>query len=131
MEAYADDTTLYSLVTSQQTPTVAAQSLQVSVDRLHEWGRTWKVMFEPTKSQALTATLRRTGLDLPPLLFGGTLVPETTTITLLGVKVDAKLTFSDHLRSVATRARQRLGVLNRAAHILTPAGRTTVYKAFV
>ena len=88
-------------------------------------------MFEPTKSQAMTATLRRTGLDLPPLLFGGTLVPETTTITLLGVKVDAKLTFSDHLRSVATRARQRLGVLNRAAHILTPAGRTTVYKAFV
>ena len=56
-------------------------------------------MFEPTKSQAMTATLRRTGLDLPPLLFGGTLVPETTTITLLGVKVDAKLTFSDHLRS--------------------------------
>ena len=131
LEAYADDTTLYSLVTSQQTPTVAAQSLQVSVDRLHEWGHTWKVMFEPTKSQAMTATLRRTGLDLPPLLFGGTLVPETTTITLLGVKVDAKLTFSDHLRSVATRARQRLGVLNRAAHILTPAGRTTVYKAFV
>ena len=42
LEAYADDTTLYSLVTSQQTPEVAAQSLQVSVDRLHEWGRTWK-----------------------------------------------------------------------------------------
>ena len=47
---YADDTTLY---TSQQTPKVAAQSLQVSVDRLHEWGRTWKVIFEPTKSQAI------------------------------------------------------------------------------
>ncbi|XP_065195264.1 uncharacterized protein LOC135826588 [Sycon ciliatum] len=61
---------------------------------------------------------------------GGTLVPETTRITLLGVKVETKLAFGDHLRSAATRARQRLGVLNRAAHI-TPAGRTTVYKAFV
>ena len=79
----------------------------------------------------MTATFRRAGLDLPPLLFGGTLVPETTSITLLGVKMDAKLIFGDHLHSVATRARQQLGVLNRAAHILTPAGRTTVYKAFV
>ena len=29
------------------------------------------------------------------------------------------------------RAQQRLGFLRRAAHILTPAGRTTAYKAFV
>ena len=70
-------------------------------------------------------------LRSPPLLFGGTLVPKTTSITLLCVKVDAKMTFGDHLHSVATRACQRLGVLNRAANILTPSGRTTVYKAFV
>ena len=70
----------------------------------------------------------------PPLLrllFGGSLVPDTTNITLLGVEVDAMFSFSDHLRSVATRARQKLWFLTRVAHILTTGGRTTVYKAFV
>ena len=131
LEAYADDTTLYSLVSSAQCPRDAAHTLQVSTNRLHEWGCRWKVCFEPTKSQAMTATLRRTDLDLPQILFGGTPVPEETSISLLDVRFDSKLSFASHLRTVTIRAQQHLGFLRRAAHILTPAGRTTVYKAFV
>ena len=88
-------------------------------------------MFEPTKSQAMTAILRRTGLDLPPTPVWWHAGARDNHHHPPWCEGGAKLTFSDHLRSVATRARQRLGVLNRAAHILTPAGRTTVYKAFV
>ena len=80
LEAYADDTTLYSLVSSSQCPRDAAHTLQVSTNRLHEWGCRWKVSFEPTKSQAMTATLQSTDLDLPQILFGGTPVPDETSI---------------------------------------------------
>lgn len=131
LEAYADDTTLYSLVSCDEGPRDATQSLQLSINQLHAWGCKWKVSFEPTKSQVMTATLRTTDLDLPQISFGGIHVPEATNISLLGVQFDSKLSFGSHLRAVATRARRRLGFLRRAAHFLTPAGRTTVYKAFV
>ena len=131
LEAYADDTTLYSLISLDTSPADAALSLQTSVDRLHQWGRRWRISFEPSKSQAMTATLRRTPINLPRIFFGGTPVLEEKALSLLGVTFDSKLSFSTHLRKVATRAKQRLGFLRRAAHILSPAGRTTVYKAFV
>ena len=101
----------------------AAHSLQLSIDRLHNWGQKWKIAFEPTKSQAMTATLRRADLHLPPIMFGGIQVPEANSITILGVLFDRKLSFGEHLRSVATRARQRLGLLRRSAHLLPLAGR--------
>ena len=130
LEAYADDTTLYSIV-SNGSAAGAGHSLQLSIDRLHNWGQKWKIAFEPTKSQAMTATLRRADLHLPPIMFGGIQVPEANSITLLGVLFDQKLSFGEHLRSVATRARQRLGLLRRSVHLLPLAGRITVYKAFV
>ena len=36
-----------------------------------------------------------------------------------------------HLRQLAVRARQRLGFLNKASHILDSKARCTVYKGFV
>ena len=109
----------------------AATCLQLSIDQLHNWGSKWRITFESSKSQAVAATLRRSDLALPLLQCGGISVPAATTITLLGVLFDQKLSLDDHLRSVATRARQRLGFLRRSAHLLSPASWETVYKAAV
>ena len=51
LEAYVDDITLCSLVVSLDTspgPADAALNLQTSVDRLHQWGRRWRISFEPS-----------------------------------------------------------------------------------
>ena len=114
LEAYADDTTLYSLMYLDTSPADAALSLQTSVDRLHQWGRRWRISFEPLKSQAITATLRRTPINLfashsvSLIVFGGTPVLEEKALSLLGVTFDLNLSFNTNLRKVAARARQRL-----------------------
>ena len=70
-------------------------------------------------------------VDLPSLVFPGQPVPETTTMKLLGVTFDAKLSFHSHIGNVATRAHQPLGLLSRAAPLLCAKGRLTVYNGFV
>jgi len=52
-------------------------------------------------------------------------------VTVCDVTFDSKLSFGPHLRSVAVRAQQRLGLMRRAAPILSPAGLRTVYNGFV
>eukprot|EP00117_Sycon_ciliatum_P048491 scpid109156/ scgid34516/ Probable RNA-directed DNA polymerase from transposon X-element; Reverse transcriptase len=109
----------------------AAALLQDTVNRLSDWGKEWRVAFEPSKSQAMTVTLQRAQLALPSLLFGGNPVPESSTIKLLGVTFDPKLSFAEHIRAVSIRGKQRLGLLRRAAPYLSREGHLTMYKGFV
>ena len=68
---------------------------------------------------------------VPDIKFGGIAVPEADTIKLLGVTFDAKLSFRDHLHSIATRDCQRLGVLRRACRMLDYHGPLCAYKGLV
>ena len=106
-------------------------ALQSSLKRLEEWGERWRIRFEPSKSQQLLMTTKATHPAVPDIKFGRIAVPEANTIKLLGVTFDAKLSFRDHLHSIATRGCQRLGVLRRACRVLDYHGRLCAYKGFV
>ena len=58
LEAYADDTTHYSIV-SNGSAAGAAHSLQLSIDRLHNWGQKWKI----AASQMYNNALRDSGYN--------------------------------------------------------------------
>ena len=128
---YADDTTLYVLIPSANHAATSCNTLQTGMDALAEWGMTWRIQFEPSKSQAMTITRHRHQWPIPAASFGGLNVDETATIKLLGVVFDKSMSFRNHLRSVAIRAAQRLGFLRKACRVLDISGRLTAYKGFV
>eukprot|EP00117_Sycon_ciliatum_P031201 scpid26526/ scgid24448/ RNA-directed DNA polymerase from mobile element jockey; Reverse transcriptase len=128
---YADDTTLYTSVMPGQTTEAAAAALQTAVNQLEAWGSTWRVTFEPSKSQLMSVTRKLAPPDFPPVQFLGTPVPVSSQLKLLGVVFDEKLNFSAHLHQLSVRAHQRLHFMRKAAPILDAAGRLTVYKGFV
>ena len=128
---YADDTTLFSLVANAVDAAEDCNALQAGTDALSTWGTTWRIQFEPTKSQAMTISRHRQPLPIAPLRFGGVAVEEVTTLRLLGVTFDNTMNFGQHLRSVTLRATQRIGFLRKASPVLDPPGRLTAYKGFV
>jgi hypothetical protein len=79
----------------------------------------------------MTVSNKRKPWDIPPIHFGGVAVPEASEVRLLGVSVDSKLTFRDHVRSCAKRASQRLGLMKRASRIVDAHGLAAIYKGFV
>ena len=50
---------------------------------------------------------------------------------LLGVTLDSQLSHRNHLRTIAIRARKRLGLLRKASPLLDSRSRATVYRGFV
>jgi hypothetical protein len=123
---YADDTTVYQCISvlTPETPNL----LQDAVDALALWGTTWKIKFEPSKSQVLTVSHHRSQPQVPAVVFNGTAVAETPELHLLGVTFDQQLSFRSHLRSVSLRGRRRLYLLRKTAHLLDAHGRERVYK---
>eukprot|EP00117_Sycon_ciliatum_P010660 scpid33236/ scgid4028/ RNA-directed DNA polymerase from mobile element jockey; Reverse transcriptase len=131
LSSFADDTTLYSLVQPTDDLQQSTASLQGSLNSLEEWGRKWRICFEPAKTQRMTLHRKHVPPCTPPVTFGGEALQETDTLKLLGVMLDPTLSYRAHTRSVALRASQRLGFLRKAAPILDDHGRVTVYKGFV
>ena len=131
LAVYADDTTVYKCTASEDNVATDTLLLQKGLDSLATWGKSWRIDFEPTKSQALTVSHHRHPWVLPPLSFDGCPVPEANCIKLLGVTFDTKLTFSDHIRNVASRANQRIYFFRKASRVLNQNARRIVYNGFI
>ena len=128
---YADDTTLYQSISTTTDIPDASVALQQATYAISHWGSTWRIAFEPTKSQALQIDHHRPPWGLPAIRFNGFDVPEADDIKLLRVMFDRQLLFTAHNRSIALRANSRLHLLRKRAPLLSLHGWATVYKAFV
>ena len=84
---------------------------------------------KPTKSQCLTLSRRRKAWQIPPIVFGGTEVPEFEEIKLLGTLIDHQLTHAPQLREMALKARQRAGFSRRASRYLDAKGNACVVRS--
>ena len=128
LAAYADDTTLFHCLTSRADIDCGSELLQQGIDAFSRWGHKWRIKFEPSKTQAMSIGHHRQPWELPRATFDGTPVSEESRLKLLGVTFDDTLSYSFHLRSLASRANQRIGFLKRASPILDAESRQRVYQ---
>ena len=128
---FVDDTTLYSLIKTPATMPDVTASLQKVLDKLMEWGRHWRIRFEPTKSQRMVVSSKNDVSHSGSVTFSGSVVQDVSELKLLGVTFDQGLSFRQHIRSNTKRACQRLGFLRKAARVLDKKGLLSVYKGFV
>ncbi|KAI8480817.1 hypothetical protein Bbelb_414520 [Branchiostoma belcheri] len=127
---YADDSTLYCVVRTNNDRASAVMSLNRDLERMRIWAEKWKVTFEPTKCKTMTISRKRSRAR-SDLFFGNTKLAEKDELEILGVTIDNKLSWTKHTLNTAARAGQKLGAMRRVAHKLTPSGRAAVYKAQV
>ena len=87
--------------------------LQNDLNRLHSWSRTWHITLNPAKCSHLRISLKTKPL---PLRFeiGGTQLLLLTSIRDLGIIIDSKLNFSDHIDFIVKRGNRVLGLLIRS-----------------
>ena len=131
---YADDTTLFSLIPSIDDAPARCTEFQSGVDALSKWGSTWRVKFEPSKSQATTISRHLRPWPFYPVKFDGVTVEEANSDAQTPWSdFDKTLSFGQHQRSltVAVRAARRIGFLRKASAVLDIPGRLTTCKGFV
>jgi hypothetical protein len=138
IHSFADDTTLHASFTFDLPPSgeeVKAERQRVAGQITHDlrqvsdWGKRWRVSFNPDKTEQIVVTRKRDRSELPTVSFNDCDLPVHRTTRLLGVTIDDGLLWSDHIIGQCKRAASMLGCLCRAKRLIPAKQLSLVYKA--
>ena len=131
VKLFADDTSLFSVVHDTQT---SVNDLNKDLEMITNWAFQWKMNFDldPTKQAHELIFSRKTKeIYHPPLVFNNTSVSQSSFQKHLGVILDSKLIFDEHLKMVSLKISKTLGLLRKLHNLLPRSALITIYKAFV
>mgnify|MGYP000185625789 CR=1 FL=1 len=104
---YADDTVLY---TTDKNIDQAISRLQLTLNKFATWTHQWKIKLNVNKTQYVTFTKRRprTGKQL---YIQGKTIPPSPAGKYLGINMDTRLNYNQHIKCTAAIAAQRINKL--------------------
>jgi len=110
-QAFADDGLV---VISAQTAIELQEKSQRTIDLIAEWGKLTKLTFSESKTQVMFVS-KKLKFDKPALHMNGELLPYVKHFKLLGVIIDHKLHFTEHVKYIAKKSASSFQKLCQAA----------------
>lgn len=89
---FADDT---ALLAAHKDYSTAVANLQTAATQIHQWTQRWRIKINEIKSVRIDFALRPH--DYTPTILGEIPVPRTDTVKYLGVHLDEKLNWKNHI----------------------------------
>lgn len=114
---YADD---YTAWVGGDGLSTLKRNLELSSERLVELSTSLKLSLNPQKTQLLWVGGNNTLGDLPSISIGGILVKPSTTIEVLGLELDKKLSPAPFISTLRTSLARGLGMLRRLRVSMPP-----------
>ena len=112
---YADDATLVAVCKRPSDRSSVSDSLLSDMHSLGNWCSQWGMLLNPGKTKTMVVSRSRTAIpSFPALIFDGVEIEEVSELVVLGVTLDTKLTFENHIRSIVSRSSQKIGLMRRA-----------------
>ena len=126
---YADDTKIYTAITSEGSIT----SLKSDLQKLEAWAQLMQMKFHPAKCKVMHLGKNNKKETYQMKTADGNYhnLEETEVEKDLGVEVDNQLKFSHHIQSKINKANKILGCLKHTFKHLTPEIFTMLYKSLV
>ena len=132
LDFYADDCTLHRVVEDRSDRSTVANDINADLRTIQRWAGTWHAKFNADKTHALILSRARDAADNhPPLFLGSHALQETEQLTVVGLTINRRLTWGEHIRRLAMRAAQQLGALHRARRCLPQHALLAAYKGTV
>ena len=128
---FANDTSLFSVVHDVNT---SAKELNDDLKKFNDWDFQWKMIFNPDPSKQVQEVIfcRKSKRSThPPLVSSNNNVSQAYSQNYLGVILDFKLIFEEHLNNVLAKVNKAESLLRKLRHILPRATLITIYKAFI
>ena len=126
VKLYADDVLLYSYIHSESN----CIALQQDLDKLTEWAHTWLMEFNIKKCEHLRITNKR-NLIIHSYYLENSIISEVPHTKYLGVTIDQKLSWNEHIQKVTSKANQVNGFLHRNLHQCPVSVKNNCYKMMV
>lgn len=138
IHAFADDATIHRCTSysSQRSASLhlcvdrykTADALNRDLASVHSWGLTNAMSFNPLKSTHISISLHHS-LSQHSIRLDSNPIPVSSSFTLLGILFSNNLSWSSHVKLIATRAAKKVGFLFRARKFFTPYQLLLLYKA--
>lgn len=106
ISTFADDTALLS---SNACAKTASKQLQTHLNLVQDWLHTWKIKVNELKSKHITFTLRNNTCE--EVRINNIPVPQANEVTYLGIHLDRRLTWKNHIQSRRTQAKLKMASL--------------------
>ena len=123
---YADDILLYSEIGFINNCT----RLQNDINYLFNWSETWLLQFNPAKCIHLWITNKHSYIKFTYCL-DKSIIKEVPSANYLGITIDSKLTWSDHVIRVVAKANSVLGFLQRNLKYCPPEIKASCFNSLV
>ena len=121
---FADDTSVFSVVYDVNTSAKELNDWALII--VNDWAFHWKMSFNPDPSkqaQEIIFSRKSKRSTHPPLIFNNNNFSQTYSQKHLGVILDFKLTFEEHLNNVLAKLNKAVGLLRKLRSLLA---RTTL-----
>ena len=128
---FADDTSLFSVAHNANT---TAKELNNGLVKTNRWVYQWKMTFNPDPSKQAQEVIfsRKTKKEYHlPLAFNNNNVSETNSQKYLGVVLDNRLSFENHLKMILNKLNKTIGLFRKLENILPRSALLTIYKSFI
>jgi len=123
---HADDILLYSVIHSLND----CLCLQNDINNLLCWSKKWQLYFNPSKCEHLCISNKR-NLIKHPYYMDNSVIQEVASAKHLGVTIDSRLTWSDHITKVVNKANSVLGFLKYNLKYCPPEIKASCYKSLM
>ena len=128
---FADDTSLFSKVNDKSN---SNSQLNSDIAKISKWAFQWKMSFNPDpNNQTIEVCFsnKRDKGNYPPLHFNSTNVQVADSQKHLGLVLDSKLNFNEHIESRISKCNKIIGLMKKLSQILSRKSLLTIYKSFV
>ena len=131
VKLFADDTSLFTIVKDINE---SASILNNDLLLISKWAFNWKMLFnpDPTKpAQEVIFSKTKKIQALPIIIFNNILVEKMPYQKHLGILLDEKLNFKQHVDSAILKMNKGISVIKKLRHSLPRKSLLTIYKAFL
>ena len=128
---FADDTSLFSIV---HDPNATANDLNNDLAKTNNWAYQWKMNFNPDpfkQAQEVLFSRKIKSQNHPCLHFNNNPVNQTPLQKHLGMYLDPKLDFLEHLKNIQAKVNKSIALLRKLQTIPPRSSLLTIYKAFI
>ena len=125
---FADDTSLFSVVRDINT---SATHLNNDLRKISNWAFQWKMSFNPDPSkqaQEVIFSRKLQKISHPSIYFNNNPIEQVSSQKHLGMILDAKLNFQEHIKHLLTKVNKTIGLLQKLQNILPRRSLLTIFK---
>ena len=124
---YADDTCIIGCISNQED----LESYFSEIERISKQCTDLDLLLNASKTQEIMFSTQRDKPDTPMTILNGQSITMCDKVNYLGVLVDHKLRFEEHVQSIVTKAEQRMHIVRNFVYLSTRPLATMLFKSFI